>query len=163
MTARPACRRLTAAALLSIAAAAPALCTPAAHAVTRPAAHRTATVETDSHRGAAIVAEAARHRGAPYRHGAAGPRAFDCSGYTRFVLRRFGVTLPHSSAEQYRHVRHVRPRDARAGDLVFLRTGGRITHVGIYDGRGGIWHAPKTGDRVKRSTLWTRDYLVGRP
>ena len=52
-----------------------------------------------------VVAEAAKHRGAPYQYGAAGPTRFDCSGFTMYVFSRFGKRLPHSSAAQYSAVR----------------------------------------------------------
>ena len=44
-------------------------------------------------------------KGRPYRYGAAGPRAFDCSGYTLYVLRKQGIKLP-------RHRRPAVPQDA---------------------------------------------------
>src|SRR5205823_2597228 len=36
-----------------------------------------------------VLQEAARHRGAPYQYGAAGPNTFDCSGFTMYVFGRF--------------------------------------------------------------------------
>ena len=35
-----------------------------------------------------VVHIAASKRGTPYRYGATGPRAFDCSGFTRWVFAR---------------------------------------------------------------------------
>jgi len=35
-------------------------------------------------------------------------------------------------------------------------------HVGIYAGRNRIWHAPRTGERVRRERLWTRDVTYRR-
>ncbi len=113
--------------------------------------------------GSRIVAEAARHKGTPYRFGATGPSGFDCSGFTRYVYSRFGKQLPHNSAAQYRVSRKVAKSAKRAGDLIFTRSGsGRIGHVGIYAGGGKFWVAPKAGDRVKLQRIYTSNYVVGR-
>jgi cell wall-associated NlpC family hydrolase len=112
--------------------------------------------------GQQAVTEAARHKGAPYQYGAVGPTRFDCSGFTRYVWGRLGKSLPHNSAQQYGVVRHVAKSDRRVGDLIFIYEGGGIHHVGIYAGNGYMWHAPKTGDVVKKAPIWTQAYYVGR-
>jgi cell wall-associated NlpC family hydrolase len=109
-----------------------------------------------------IVAIAASKRGAPYRYGAAGPNAFDCSGYTKWVFARIGRSLPHSSAMQYARVRHVRASERRRGDLVFFRSGGRVYHVAIYAGRNYVWHASRPGEYVHRERIWTGSVAYGR-
>jgi cell wall-associated NlpC family hydrolase len=113
--------------------------------------------------GVRILAEAARHIGAPYVYGATGPRSFDCSGLTQYVLARLGISLPRTAAEQYGAVRHVANGDKRIGDLIFFRLGGGgIDHVGIYAGNNQMVVAPKTGDHVRYEAIWT-SYSVGRP
>ena len=109
-----------------------------------------------------VVQIAASKAGAPYVYGAAGPRAFDCSGYTRWVFARLGRQLPHNAAAQSGAVRHVRATDRRPGDLVFFRSGGHVYHVAIYAGRNSVWHAPRPGERVHRERLWTRSVFYGR-
>jgi cell wall-associated NlpC family hydrolase len=95
-----------------------------------------------------VVGFAYRQLGRPYRMGAAGPRAFDCSGLTMRAYARAGLRLPHKAARQLG--RPVSLSAARPGDLV--KWGGY--HVGIYVGGGQVIHAPKPGDRVKKSRLW---------
>ena len=112
--------------------------------------------------GAAAVAEAARHRGKPYVYGADGPNSFDCSGFTKYVYGRVGVSLPHNAAAQYSSVRHVSKGERRLGDLIFMRSGGRISHVGIYAGSNTFWVARHSGTTITRQTIYTSDYLVGR-
>jgi cell wall-associated NlpC family hydrolase len=112
--------------------------------------------------GARAVAEAARHLGAPYVYGATGPNAFDCSGFTRYVFGRLGVSLPRTAAEQYDAVRHVAVADRQPGDLIFFRLGsGGVDHVGIYAGNDQVIVAPKAGDHVRYEAIWT-SYEVGR-
>jgi cell wall-associated NlpC family hydrolase len=114
--------------------------------------------------GSKVVAEASKHRGKPYKYGAAGPSRFDCSGFTKYVYSRFGKRLPHSSAQQYRVSRKVAKSAKQVGDLIFTRnSSGRIGHVGIYAGSGKFWVSPKTGDVVKLQRIYTSNYVVGRP
>ena len=110
-----------------------------------------------------VMREAARHKGQPYKYGAAGPYRFDCSGFTLYVFGRFGKHLPHSSARQYTVVHHVAKAYKRPGDLIFFKnSSGSIYHVGIYAGSGKIWHAPHSGSYVKLASIWTSHYVVGR-
>jgi cell wall-associated NlpC family hydrolase len=105
---------------------------------------------------------AASKAGTPYRYGASGPRAFDCSGYTRWVFRKIGRHLPHNSAAQSRSVRHVSAKNRQRGDLVFFKSGGHVYHVGIYAGKHRVWHAPRPGQSVHRAKIWTRSVSYGR-
>jgi cell wall-associated NlpC family hydrolase len=112
--------------------------------------------------GERVVHIAASKKGTPYRYGAAGPRTFDCSGFTSWVFARVGRQLPHNSAAQRHAVRHITRAHRRPGDLVFFASHGRVYHVGIYAGHDRIWHAPHTGSRVHRERLWTRRVTYGR-
>ena len=110
-----------------------------------------------------ILKEAASHLGARYRRGASGPAAFDCSGFTSFVYRRFGLVLPHQSGEQSRVVRRIPVASKQPGDLIFFRTSsGRIDHVGIYAGGNRVYAASRAAGRVKLQTIYTGNISVGR-
>ena len=98
-----------------------------------------------------VVNIARRYLGAPYRWAAAGPNAFDCSGFTMFVYRQVGVSLPHSSRAQIGYGERVSRADLQPGDLVFF--GSPIHHVGIYVGGGMMIHAPYTGAVVRIDPL----------
>lgn len=75
--------------------------------------------------------------GKPYRRAGTGPNSFDCSGFTSYVYRHFGISLPHSSAAQGNVGRAVEGNltNLQKGDLV-LFSGSRISntigHVGIF-------------------------------
>ena len=111
-------------------------------------------------RGVQIVRYAKRFVGVPYVWGGMSPRGFDCSGFTAYVYRRFGVSLPHYTVAQFRRGRSVRVRRLRPGDLVFFHG---LGHVGLYVGRGRFIHAPRRGTRVRIDPLagWYRSRLVG--
>ena len=106
-----------------------------------------------------VVSIAKRYLGAPYLWAASGPNRFDCSGFTMFVYRQVGVSLPHSSRAQIGYGERVSRSDLQAGDLVFF--GSPIHHVGIYVGGGMYIHAPRTGDVVKISPLGSRSDFAG--
>ncbi len=113
--------------------------------------------------GARAVRIAATRRGAPYQLGAVGPRRFDCSGLTKWVYARMGKRLPRTAAQQYAATRHIPSWARRPGDLVFFKTGsGYVHHVGIYAGAGTMWHAPHSGDHVRRARLISRTVWYGR-
>ncbi|MGI8576695.1 MAG: C40 family peptidase [Nocardioidaceae bacterium] len=104
-------------------------------------------------------------KGDPYRYGAAGPNAFDCSGLTYFSYRSAGLYLPRTAQEQYNYVRHITKAQVRKGDLVFFKSGGYVYHVGVFlgwvDGHGYILHAPHTGTVVRRERIWTTAWYPG--
>ncbi|MFE4411959.1 C40 family peptidase [Streptomyces sp. NPDC093064] len=109
-----------------------------------------------------VLRIAASKQGSPYQWGATGPRRFDCSGLTLYSFKRAGKTLPRTAAQQYNKSRHISAGSRRAGDLVFFHSGSNVYHVGIYAGKGKIWHAPKTGDVVKLQKIWTKSVWYGR-
>lgn len=116
-----------------------------------------------SHRYQRVLSIARDHFGDPYVYGAAGPHAFDCSGYTMFVYRQAtGISLPHQSGEQYQRATRISRADARPGDLVFFHSGGSVYHAAIYAGHGYILHAPSTGRVVQRERMWTSSVWFGR-
>ena len=82
-----------------------------------------------------VVEYAKSFMGTPYKLGAVGPKAFDCSSYTSYVFKHFGYDVPAYSKTQFRQCRKVeRYSDLQKGDLVFFgkRAGARdIGHVGI--------------------------------
>src|SRR5262245_19684022 len=70
-----------------------------------------------------LLAYARDQLGRPYRRGAAGPDAFDCSGLVRAAYLTIGVDLPHYSVTQASRGRAVdwRAEPIQPGDLVFMR------------------------------------------
>ncbi|WP_326821286.1 C40 family peptidase [Streptosporangium sp. NBC_01639] len=97
------------------------------------------------------VSAARKQIGDPYRWGASGPGAFDCSGLVQYAWRKAGVTLPRITTSQYRAVRKkVSWRSLRPGDLMFFYGKG---HVGMYVGKGKMVHSPSSGKTVRTVSL----------
>ncbi|MCU1662807.1 MAG: peptidoglycan DL-endopeptidase CwlO [Pseudonocardiales bacterium] len=123
-------------------AAAPATAAPAAPAsapatVSLPVAP--VAMATPAVAASTAVNHAMSKVGAPYRWGAAGPYAFDCSGLVTWAFKNAGVALPRTSQAMARVGRPVAKANLRPGDLVFFYPG--ASHVGIYIGNGKVVNA----------------------
>jgi cell wall-associated NlpC family hydrolase len=104
----------------------------------------------------ALLAQAHRSLGIPYKLGGETPReGFDCSGLTQFIYKQGnGITLPRTAAEQSRASHTISFEQMRPGDLIFFHTSGRdVNHVGIYIGRGNFIHAASGGGKVTIDNL----------
>ena len=106
-----------------------------------------------------VVAIAAAYTGIPYRRGGAGPGGFDCSGYTSFVYRKAGKSIPRTAAAQQAAARRV--SSPRPGDLVFF--GSPAYHVGIYAGNGLMFDAGKPGLVTQKRKIFRGVSGYGRP
>jgi cell wall-associated NlpC family hydrolase len=105
-------------------------------------------------RGDALAEFALTLRGARYRYGGATRDGFDCSGLVFYAHRQFGLTVPRTSRDQAAQAEAVKPRDLKAGDLVFFKIDSRIVnHVGIYIGKRNFVHAPGAGKPVTVNSL----------
>lgn len=97
-----------------------------------------------SDRGAKVVAYAKQFIGTKYTYGGTSPSTgFDCSGFTSYVFRHFGVNLPRTSGGQGSIGKAVSRNDLMPGDLVIYSG-----HVAIYVGGGQVIHSPRPGKTV---------------
>ena len=108
---------------------------PASQKTDKPAAspkEQPAASGTSSLKAHALIQYAREFLGTPYKYAGNGPDRFDCSGYTSYVFKHSGITLPRSSQDQYSVGKPIREtKDIQAGDLVFFARNGRVFHVGI--------------------------------
>jgi NlpC/P60 family len=104
-------------------------------------------------RAGRAVAFALRQRGKPYRWGAEGPDAFDCSGLTWAAWRAAGVTIPRTAAGQLADL----PRAGgwlRPGDLLIYRSDGPSRrHVAMVISHGRIVEALGRGIPVRSTSI----------
>jgi cell wall-associated NlpC family hydrolase len=107
---------------------------------------------------AKAVAFALAQRGKPYRWGAQGPGAFDCSGLTWAAWRAAGVSIPRTAAGQLTGLPRVRSRLGPGDLLIYPSRGPSGRHVAMVVGRGRMVEALGRGLPV-RSTSSRPGYL----
>lgn len=138
--------------LRTVAMSTTTVATPAATvSVSASAAPRPETTHTSATVSHTAMRNALAKIGAPYRWGAAGPSAFDCSGLVYWAYRKAGVTLPRTSRAMSKIGIPVAESDLRPGDLVFFYR--PVSHVGIYIGDGKVVHASTYTSPVKISLM----------
>lgn len=109
-------------------------------------AQTAAPVDYNASFGASVVALAKQYIGVPYVYGGSSPKGFDCSGFTSYIYRQMGVSIPRGASSQYAAGTAVSRENLQPGDLVFIANpaytaGYPVSHVGIYVGNGQYIHA----------------------
>jgi len=99
-----------------------------------------------------ILETAKNFLGTKYVWAANGPSAFDCSGFTKYVFKENGITLPRYSGHQANIGQKIKFAELQKGDLVFFDTEKKfrhkVNHVGIYIGNNKFIHASSAKKRV---------------
>ena len=103
-----------------------------------------------------VLGIAAGLSGIPYVWGGTSTGGFDCSGYTQYVFRQAGVSLPRTAGAQRAATAYV--SNPVPGDLVFFGT----YHVGIYAGNGMMYDAPSSGGTTGLHRIWSSAVTYGR-
>ena len=112
------------------------------------------TVSTPDAPGNEAARLAMQMIGVPYRYGGADPKeGFDCSGLVYYTYTMNGYAVPRTAQDLFKAARKISLDDAIQGDLVFFQDQAKLSHVGIYLGRGMFVHAPSSGDSVSVSSL----------
>jgi probable lipoprotein NlpC len=108
-----------------------------------------------------IVQTAVSLHGNPYRSGAKGSDAFDCSGFVHYVYKRSGITLPVSTDQLIKAGTEI-PRDqVQPGDLVFFKIK-KDLHIGIMVNGKEFIHASKSRGIALddlEANYWKRSFL----
>lgn len=92
------------------------------------------------------------------------PYLTDCSGWTQYIYKKFGITLPRTAASQAVTGKPVKFQDLQIGDLMFFSTrpDHKITHSGIY--MGDNYWISNLNEKMDVEILstwgkWTRAYF----
>jgi len=105
-----------------------------------------------------IIGIAQSFFGVPYVYGGTTPSGFDCSGFTSYVYRQAGISIPRTASAQAAASTPV--SNPRPGDLVFF--GSPIYHVGIYVSPGRMIDAQRPGTVIGNHSIWTTPSMYGR-
>lgn len=111
---------------------------------------------------------AVAQEGIRYVLGGTSRKGFDCSGFTQYVYRQHGITIPRTCEQQLAQSIIISKESLQCGDLVlFHRTNSPtalVTHVGMYLGEGKLIHAGSGGITVVDldSRYFAEHYLCAR-
>ena len=113
-----------------------------------------------------ILETAKEYLGVKYIWAANGPSAFDCSGYTKYVYKKNGITIPRYSGHQANVGVKVSYDELQEGDLVFFDTAKgfrkKVNHVGIYIGNNQFIHASSAQKRVMITSFSQKKFYKNR-
>lgn len=110
---------------------------------------------TETVTGNQVVEYAKKYLGYKYVAGGSSPKGFDCSGFTTYVFKHFGISLNRASKGQIKNGVAVEKSKLQAGDLVIFNneSNSAIGHVGIYIGSGKFIHAANKKEGVTITEL----------
>lgn len=97
-----------------------------------------------------IVKTAKKYLGTPYIYGGSTTAGFDCSGFTQFVYRQLGITIPRTSTTQARAGIEISKDDLEIGDLLIFANSANsaIGHTAIYLGNDQFIHSSSSAKAV---------------
>lgn len=130
---------------------------------------KTTTSSSNAASGNSIVSYAKQYLGYKYVSGGSSPSTgFDCSGFTSYVYKHFGINISRTSGAQASNGTAVSKSNLQAGDLVIFnnKSNSAIGHVGIYIGGNTFIHAGNSGTGVITTSLsdsyYSSRYVTGR-
>lgn len=117
-----------------------------------------------------VVDFARQFVGTDYKPAGKNPQGFDCSGFTGYVMRKFGIELSASSKYQEKDGKMIPVSEVLPGDLLFFRRdkASTVFHVAIVisNDRDGLYVVHSTSsrgvviDNIKKSSYWSGMYAT---
>lgn len=121
--------------------------------------------------GSRVVEYAKQYLGYRYVYGGSSPSSgFDCSGFTYYVYKQFGINIGRTATAQLYTGTKVGLNELRPGDVVLFErtysTSSPASHAGIYIGNNQFIHASNSRTGVVISSLgdsyYASRFLCGR-
>ncbi len=102
-----------------------------------------------------IVNRAKQYLGSRYVYGGTSPSGFDCSGFTSYVYRQSGISLPRTTTGQAGAGSRLSKSQLEPGDLLIFSNTYRPgpSHAGVYIGNGQFVHAANPSKGVRTDSI----------
>ena len=115
-----------------------------------------------------LATYASNYMGVPYKWGGTTAEGFDCSGFTQYVLKSAGYSIPRTAGDQYQKATKIDLENVQCGDLVFFKNDAKISHVGMILSRKGnevkMIHASSSKGisivEINGSEYWKKRYFA---
>ena len=99
-------------------------------------------IDQPSSSKSSIIELAEDYLNTPYLWGGKTPFGIDCSGFTQVLFQLHGIQLPRDASQQVTIGQTIDFDAIIENDLAFFENSkGNVTHVGILNGKGEIYHA----------------------
>jgi cell wall-associated NlpC family hydrolase len=112
---------------------------------------------SDPFNSSSILAVASSLFGVPYVYGGTTPAGFDCSGFTSYVYKQIGVTIPRTTSGQLAAGTIVDESEAQPGDIAYMPG-----HVGLWVSPGYYIDSAIPGLTVNVRPIFNPNYVVVR-
>ena len=118
--------------------------------------------------GEEVAKKAYNYIGCGYSYGSSGPSRFDCSGFTTYLYKEYGYSLPRTSYSQAEYGQYIDKNDLLPGDILCFsnRSDKKVNHVGVYVGNNEFIHASTSVRGVVKDSLdddyYVRNYVTAR-
>ena len=118
-----------------------------------------------------IISHAKTYVHTRYRYASTNPnKGFDCSGFSSFILNRYGFDIPRSTAGQSSLGRKIKLHEVQEGDLIFFGKRRRVSHVALVvkNDNGNITVVHSTNSKgvivenINQSNYWKKRVLFAR-
>ncbi len=107
-----------------------------------------------------IVNTAKKYLGSRYVYGGTSPSGFDCTGFTQYVYKQMGISIPRTTTSQAYIGKSLSKSQLQAGDLIIFNNTYRAgpSHAGIYIGNGQFIHAANPSKGVRTDSINSNYY-----
>lgn len=111
----------------------------------------------------ALIKEIGEWIGTPYKYGGCDKSGTDCSCFVKNVYKNvYGMYVARSTSDIMNDVRKINKSQLQEGDLVFFKTGKKVSHVGIYISKNKFVHASSSkGVMISDldNSYWLKTYV----
>lgn len=105
--------------------------------------------------GINIVNKAKQYIGGKYVFGGTTPAGFDCTGFTQYIYKQFGISIPRTTTAQATVGKSLSKSQLQPGDLIIFSNTYKEgpSHAAIYIGNGDFVHAANATKGIRVDSI----------